>query len=130
MELGDIIQKTKNKSRGFVQMLKERGLLSENLEYTLGGLELFLAIHFFLDLANFRSISLITKLIDVVAFVFTAPFFVIFGKDPSYALSLGELETLAAALVYPTLIWSYMFISKRLANRPSRVQTSSLSIAA
>jgi hypothetical protein len=90
---------------------------THKIEYGLGILELLLAVRFLFDLFNASTLNLLAKLVDVVTFPFTAPFFAVFGKDPSYALSAGQLQTLAAMLVYPIVVWSFLAIYKGARNR-------------
>ena len=84
----------------------------EKVEYGLGILELLLGLRFLFELFNASTLNLLAKLVYVVTFPFTAPFWGLFGKNPSYALSRGELETLAAMLIYPLITWAALAIIK------------------
>jgi hypothetical protein len=98
------------------QTLKEqefaKAIDTERLEYGLAILEVLLAIRFLFDLFNASSLNLLSKLVHVVTFPFTAPFWGLFGGNPSFALSKGELETLAAMLIYPMIVWTVVLASK------------------
>lgn len=85
---------------------------TDRLEHGLAILEVLLAIRFLFDLFNASTLNLLAKLVYAVTFPFTAPFLGLFGKSPSYALSNGELETLAAMLVYPLVVWAAIAIMK------------------
>ncbi len=99
-----------NKVYQKAQAIKEQQLAktfeSERLEYGLGILELLLGINFLFAIFNASALNLLAKLLNVMTFPFTAPFYALFGKDPSYALSKGELANLAAMVIYPIITWA------------------------
>ncbi len=104
-----------NKVYQRAQALREQNLSAvetERVEYGLGILEVLLAINFLFELFNASSLNLLAKLVSAVTFPFTAPFWSVFGKDPSYALSKPELSTLAAMIAYPILAWAVIAMIK------------------
>ncbi len=100
---------------------------TDRLEYALGILELLLAVRFLFDLFNASALNLLDKLVEVVTFPFIAPFWLLFGKEPSYALSKGELQTLAAMIIYPVIVWGIMYAVKN--NRKNVATTKRLQTA-
>jgi hypothetical protein len=98
------------------QAIKEEKLATafetERLEYGLAILEVLLGVRFLFDIFNASSLNLLAKLVHVVTFPFTAPFWGLFGRNPSFALSRGELQTLSAMLIYPLIVWTVIAVSK------------------
>src|SRR5258708_3866410 len=90
----------------------KNGISTEHLEYGLGILETLLALRFLFDLFNASTLNLIAQLVYAVTYVFTAPIWGLFGRNPSYALTGSQLETLAAMLVYPVVILAIIAMIK------------------
>jgi hypothetical protein len=97
-----------NKVHQKAQVIRE-----QQLEYGLAILELLLGINFLFAIFNASALNLLAKLVSVMSFPFTVPFYVLFGKDPSYALSKAELANLAAMVIYPIIAWSAIAIIKQ-----------------
>ncbi|GAC1572572.1 MAG: hypothetical protein NVS3B9_2210 [Candidatus Doudnabacteria bacterium] len=109
------------KAQDFKEETLASNIETERIEYGLGILEALLALRFAFDLFNASTLNILAKLVDIVTFPFIAPFFVVFGKEPSYALSTGQLQTLAAMLVYPILVWSLLALYKNAKARNTSI---------
>lgn len=110
-------------SDGFQTFQREklkRGITTQQIEFGLGILEILLVLRFLFDLFNASTLNLLAQLDYAVTFVFIAPFWGLFGRNPSYALSSGELETLAAMLIYPLVVWAAIGLFKLRKQGPSQ----------
>lgn len=109
------------KAQDFKEETLASNIETDRIEHGLGILEVLLALRFLFDLFNASTLNLLAKLVNFVTFPFTAPFFAVFGKDPSYALSTGQLQTLAAMLVYPIVVWSLIAIYRGAKNKSTQL---------
>lgn len=88
-----------------------------NAEYYLGGIEILLALRFFVEFFSGYNTNFLTKMFLALTWPLSGPFTLFFGTNYSSGIARSEATTLLAMLIWPVVFYFYFVRAKKRAHQ-------------